>query len=78
VIYLTWPTLQSIGTPLHLAAWKGHLEIVDKLLEAGALVDATDKVSARMTDWVQRHERMTGWVRRPMNAWPTGCGATNA
>jgi hypothetical protein len=33
-------------TPLHLTAMNGHAEVVEKLLEADAAVDATDKVCA--------------------------------
>ena len=33
-------------TPLHLVASNGHTEVVKVLMEAGATVEATDKVSA--------------------------------
>ena len=37
--------LQDGRTPLHCAAIKGHDEVVDTLVNAGATVDAIDKVS---------------------------------
>ena len=37
-------TGQIGSTPLHLAAWNGHLEVAEKLLAAGADIDATDNV----------------------------------
>ena len=36
---------QDKHTPLHLAALKGHAEVAKTLLDAGANVHATDKVS---------------------------------
>ena len=33
-------------TPLHFAAMQGHTEVVKVLVEAGATVEATNKVSA--------------------------------
>jgi ankyrin repeat protein len=38
--------LQHGNTPMHAAAKKGHLEVVQKLLGAGAAVDAAEKVSS--------------------------------
>ena len=37
--------LQDGDTPLHLAAYYGHGEVVDILVNAGATVDVIDKVS---------------------------------
>lgn len=33
------------GTPLHAAAMKGHADVVAMLVEAGAAVDAKERVS---------------------------------
>ena len=37
---------QNGNTPLHWAAYKGHVEVAEKLLAAGAAVGATDNVRA--------------------------------
>ena len=37
--------LQGGSTPLHLAAYHGHIKAVEILLAAGATVDAEDDVS---------------------------------
>ena len=39
--------LQGRNTPLHIASWEGRAAVVEKLLAAGAVVDATDEVRAR-------------------------------
>ena len=39
-----WVSSQSGATPLHIAAEKGHTEVVKALLAAGANKDAADKV----------------------------------
>jgi hypothetical protein len=53
--------LQDGRTPLHLAAEKGHLDVVELLLGAGAAANATDKVRPPL------HVQMTGewwsWMR---------------
>ena len=36
--------IQHGWTPLHWAAWKGHAEVLTKLLDSGADVDMQDKV----------------------------------
>ena len=35
---------QNGNTPLHLASWKGHASVVQQLLAAGAVTDATTGV----------------------------------
>jgi ankyrin repeat protein len=42
----SYPVLQLGWTALHLAAGKGNLKVVAELLEAGANLDAMDKVGA--------------------------------
>ena len=37
--------LQEGNTPLHYAAYKGHGEVVDTLVNAGATVDVINNVS---------------------------------
>ena len=47
---LTFPRpllLQKGNTPLHLAAWEGHLEVVGALLAAGAALDIQNEVGQR-------------------------------
>ena len=39
-----WILLQDGFTALKLASWNGHSEVVQQLLEAGANIDAADKV----------------------------------
>ena len=34
------PTTKSRSTPLHIAAWKGNLELIERLVKAGANVNA--------------------------------------
>ena len=41
---IIFPFLQVELTPLHCAAWKGHHEMCQSLLEHGANADAQDKV----------------------------------
>ena len=36
--------LQNGHTPLYIAVWKGHLEVAQLLLDAGANKEAKDKV----------------------------------
>ena len=36
--------IQDGWTPLHYAAWKGHSEMLTKLLDSGAVVDVQEKV----------------------------------
>ena len=44
---LTYLFFQFSLTPLHLAAWYGQESVVNMLLEHGADVNATDRVSIR-------------------------------
>ena len=37
--------LQDGRSPLYMASWKGHLDIVKTLIEAGANIDHANKVS---------------------------------
>ncbi len=39
--------MQKEQTPLHLAAYKGHLECLRELLDKGAAVDQADEVSGQ-------------------------------
>ena len=41
--------LQFLLTPLHLACWYGHDSVVKLLLQHGADVNATDRVSLKNT-----------------------------
>ena len=36
--------LQKYDTPLHDAAWAGHADVIDILLNSGAMVDAINNV----------------------------------
>ena len=45
--YFLFVFLQFLLTPLHLACWYGHESVVKLLLEHGADVNATDRVSLR-------------------------------
>lgn len=36
--------LQKRDTPLHDAAWAGHVEVIEALLNSGAKIDATNNV----------------------------------
>ena len=36
---------QDSDTPLHLAAWQGQSQIITRLIEAGAEIEARDSVS---------------------------------
>ncbi|RPB17913.1 ankyrin, partial [Terfezia boudieri ATCC MYA-4762] len=38
-------------TPLHLAAWKGHLDMVDELIKEGAIIDADDNSNRSPLHW---------------------------
>jgi len=42
------PSPQHQDTPLILAAWKGHSAMCEKLLDAGADIEAVQKVSVLM------------------------------
>ncbi|RPB26500.1 hypothetical protein L211DRAFT_820876, partial [Terfezia boudieri ATCC MYA-4762] len=38
-------------TPLHLAAWKGHPDMVDELIKEGAIIDADDNSNRSPLHW---------------------------
>ena len=41
---------QSLRTPLHKAAHKGHIDVMKVLVDAGANIEAKDGVSARVCE----------------------------
>ena len=42
-----WPFAQDGDTPLHIAAWFGHVDVVRVLLAAGANKDARNEVCVK-------------------------------
>eukprot|EP01116_Phalansterium_solitarium_P010238 TRINITY_DN2478_c0_g1_i2.p1 TRINITY_DN2478_c0_g1~~TRINITY_DN2478_c0_g1_i2.p1 ORF type:complete len:306 (-),score=62.30 TRINITY_DN2478_c0_g1_i2:899-1816(-) len=44
-------------SPLHLAAWHGHLDVVRELCEAGAAVDSRDCRGCTAADYAEQHGR---------------------
>ena len=45
-VYIIHHILQSGSTPLHMASWKGHKEVVNILLEAGSNRNIQNSVSS--------------------------------
>lgn len=59
-VYVSW-FLQYGQTALHNAAYKGHVEIVSALLQAGALVNLQDKVSGVYIECLFKYFVLTGY-----------------
>ena len=58
-------TSDSESTPLHGAAWKGHIEVAELLITKGADVNATNKTGKTPLDWAieQGHAGVATLIR---------------
>jgi ankyrin repeat protein len=56
----------SESTPLHGAAWKGHIAVAELLIAKGADVNVTNKMGKTPLDWAieQGHTEMATLIRK--------------